>query len=67
MSTTALQVTGWVPSCWDTETALPARAETDQATAPVLQGSSAEVFTSHLKTQASSHCRDDGISSFVIG
>lgn len=26
----ALQVTGWVPSCWDTETALPVRAETDQ-------------------------------------
>lgn len=36
MSNAALQVTGWVPGCWDAEMPLPARAETDQPAATSL-------------------------------
>lgn len=63
----ALQVTGWVPSCWDTETALPVRVETDQPVATVLKGSTAEVFTFRLKTHTYLHCYWDSIGSFVFG
>lgn len=63
----ALQVTGWVPSCWDTETALPVRVETDQPVATVLKGSTAQVFTFRLKTHTHLHCHWNSIGSFVSG
>lgn len=67
MSNPALRVTGWVPSCWDIETALPVRAETDQPVATILEGSTADVFTFRLKTHTHLHCHWDSIGSFVIG
>lgn len=67
MSNPALHVTGWVPSCWDTETALPVRAEADKPVATVPKGSTAEVFILCLKPHTDLHHHWDAIGSFVIG